>query len=379
MKKGIFFSVVVPIYNSEDYLSKCIESIINQEYKNLEIILIDDGSTDHSIDICNRYASVDKRIVVIHQGNHGLVYSRKKGVQIATGEYIAFVDSDDSIDTNMFSRIAEVLSENNTDIVAFGLKEIYSDRVTIKDNKYSYSFYDKNQIEKQILPTMISYSSFFCFGMLPNLVCKVVKRELIKQICSNVEDIVTVGEDADFSFQLISQANSIRLIDFQPYNYFKRNDSMMYKPIEINRIYALQNDLLRCFENNGLSYLMKEQVNSYISFVKALKCPDHIETINTFFADNRRSALYGAGGFGYALFETFRNHITCWTDKNSLYYQKQGIPVVSVEEFIENDSGYDCIFISILNVRLCKQIREDLLVKGICKDIYYFDGNRICS
>lgn len=100
-------SVIVPVYNVEQYLEKCIDSIINQTYKNLEIILIDDGSTDSSGKICDSYAARDKRIKVIHQENGGLAVVRNIGVSAASGEYIMFVDSDDYIDTEIVQFLYE--------------------------------------------------------------------------------------------------------------------------------------------------------------------------------------------------------------------------------------------------------------------------------
>lgn len=100
-------SIIVPIYNAQNHLKKCIESIINQTEKDIEIILIDDGSTDDSLKICNEYQRKDFRINVIHQNNSGVSIARNQGIKIAKGEYIGFVDSDDWIDLDMFKRLLE--------------------------------------------------------------------------------------------------------------------------------------------------------------------------------------------------------------------------------------------------------------------------------
>ena len=97
-------SVIIPIYNVEKYLEKCIQSIINQTYRNLEIILVDDGSTDNSGEIADKYKKIDNRIKVIHKINGGLSDARNKECEIATGEYISFIDSDDYIDLNMYEK-----------------------------------------------------------------------------------------------------------------------------------------------------------------------------------------------------------------------------------------------------------------------------------
>jgi glycosyltransferase involved in cell wall biosynthesis len=113
-------SIIVPVYNVEKYLSACIESIINQTYQNLEIILVDDGATDNSSQICDAYALKDSRIKVLHEKNAGSAEARNKGLQEATGDFIAFVDSDDLISAGFYQRLLNVLVENNADIVECG-------------------------------------------------------------------------------------------------------------------------------------------------------------------------------------------------------------------------------------------------------------------
>lgn len=112
-------SVIVPVYNVEAYVAKCIESIQNQSYQHLEIILVDDGSTDDSGDICDQYAAYDDRIKVIHQENGGLSAARNTGIEAANGDYIGFVDSDDYIGLTVYEDMLHLLKENNLDIIEF--------------------------------------------------------------------------------------------------------------------------------------------------------------------------------------------------------------------------------------------------------------------
>lgn len=120
MNDIITISIIVPIYNVEKYVRQCIESIINQTYKNLQIILVDDGSTDTSGLICDEYASIDDRIEVIHKKNGGLVTARKIGLQKAKGEYIGFVDGDDYIDDNMYESLLGYILKKDVDMVHTG-------------------------------------------------------------------------------------------------------------------------------------------------------------------------------------------------------------------------------------------------------------------
>lgn len=115
--KKIKISVIIPIYNVEQYLSQCLDSIINQTYTNLEIILINDGSTDNSEKICNQYKLLDPRIIVIHKTNGGLSDARNTGIKIATGDYISFVDADDFIDENMYTILFQKINTTNADII----------------------------------------------------------------------------------------------------------------------------------------------------------------------------------------------------------------------------------------------------------------------
>lgn len=113
-------SIIVPIYNIEKYVSKCIESILQQTYQNIQIILVDDGSLDQSGIICDKYAALDCRIEVIHQCNQGLVVARKSGLKIARGEYIGFVDGDDYISHDMYDKLLKEIQQNDADFVHSG-------------------------------------------------------------------------------------------------------------------------------------------------------------------------------------------------------------------------------------------------------------------
>lgn len=114
--KNELISVIVPIYNTSKYLSKCIDSIINQTYKNLEIILVNDGSTDNSLDICNKYKLIDSRIIIINKDNGGLSSAKNIGLDNHKGRYIAFIDSDDYVDNNFIGELYNNLISTNSDI-----------------------------------------------------------------------------------------------------------------------------------------------------------------------------------------------------------------------------------------------------------------------
>ncbi|MDU2211827.1 MAG: glycosyltransferase family 2 protein, partial [Eubacterium sp.] len=173
----MLISVIVPIYNAEKYLKICIDSIINQSYYNIQIILVDDGSEDNCPAICDEYAQLDTRIIVIHKKNQGLVLARKSGLQIATGEYITFVDADDYIDIDTYEKIVNNINYDMPDIIAYDLIEEYSDRTVKKENQFSAGLYEEEQLTEKIYPKMLSTRVFVEYGILHNLVCKFIRND----------------------------------------------------------------------------------------------------------------------------------------------------------------------------------------------------------
>ena len=145
-------SIIVPVYKVEKYLSRCIESIINQTYKNIEIILVDDGSPDDCPNICDEYAKADQRIIVVHKENEGLSSARNCGLNLATGDFIMFVDSDDTIDERMCEILISQVAQNKCDIVMSDFEKVRENINYPKNQHKTYNLknikndvYDKNE------------------------------------------------------------------------------------------------------------------------------------------------------------------------------------------------------------------------------------------
>lgn len=159
-------SVIIPIYNVEEYLPQCIDCIISQTYKDIELILVDDGSTDSCGEICNRYLERDSRIRYVYKTNGGQISARKAGTDVATGEYILFVDSDDWIDVDEIERLVEILRQNNyPDMLAFGLIEEYErDSIYRKNGADAGIYLEKKlwELKHKILMTDIFLNGKSC-------------------------------------------------------------------------------------------------------------------------------------------------------------------------------------------------------------------------
>lgn len=257
-------SIIVPIYNGEKYLHRCIDSILNQKYTDFELILIDDGSKDNSLAICNEYAAMDSRIVVHHKENEGLVAARKSGLSIAKGEYIGFVDCDDFVDDNMYSNLMSSVEKNHPDIVAGGI--IY-DRISTQKESYcciNAGFYDKKSLQTDVIPRMLIYSGFVKYGIIPGVVTKVFRRNILEKALPKVDNSITIGEDVAITAYSVTNADSLSIVNSAAYHYVQNDNSMVrvFNPERIKKI----NKLYSCISKiENESY--QKQVKLYMCYL----------------------------------------------------------------------------------------------------------------
>lgn len=220
------YSIVVPIYKVEKYIRECIDSIIRQTYKNIEIILVDDGSPDTCPDICNAYAVVDDRIIVVHKENGGLVSARKAGAQIATGDYVFCVDGDDYISEDYIEKFNRIIELYEYDIICCGYYQAAKDGLHKNLLPQREGAYDSADIENEIFPSLIRSDKDEVF--LPTVWGKAFKRELYLKYQMIVCDDITMGEDGAVTIPLISNINSMYVIHDALY-YYRYNESSMTK------------------------------------------------------------------------------------------------------------------------------------------------------
>lgn len=231
-------SIIVPVYNVETYLKECLESIIFQDYKNIEVIAVNDGSTDSSGEILQKYATIDNRIKVFHKSNGGLASARNYGLAQASGEYILFVDSDDLIAPNSLSTLIEIASIHDADIISFGLKKFYKN-TNIKEITNSSSKIAK-KINKEILFKICfdeGFGSDYCHGAY---VCaRFYKSASIRPLLFNKNRLLY--EDEDFTSKLIlSLSNDHQIILFDsPIYYYRQRKSSLVHSKRIHRLFAL--------------------------------------------------------------------------------------------------------------------------------------------
>lgn len=207
-------SVIVPIYNVEKYLTKCLDSILASTYKDLEIILVDDGSTDNCSQICDEYLKKDRRIKVIHQQNGGLSDARNKGIDIARGDYISFIDSDDYIDKDLYSNVMDTFNSNdNIDIVVFGRYVEYKNKTHIVVPDVNHPITGKE--------ALIDLASFKGFDMAAW--DKVYKRDIIADLRY---PFGKKNEDYYLTYKLLDNSKMVMFIQKPFYHYVQRQNSI---------------------------------------------------------------------------------------------------------------------------------------------------------
>ena len=226
MMKNPLVSVLVPVYNIERYIGLCLESIIRQTYANLEIIVVDDGSTDRSGEICDLYALKDSRIKVIHKENGGLVSARKAAINVASGEYIGYVDGDDWIGEGFYSALLSAIQQTDSDAVIAGFsRELFSKTARI-ENALPIGIYEGKSLEK-LYSSMISYDDFFRHGVTTYLWNKLFRAEIIKDCQISVDERISIGEDGAAVYPALLKCKRICITDNCSYHYRQREDSML--------------------------------------------------------------------------------------------------------------------------------------------------------
>lgn len=247
-------SVIVPIYNVEKYLARCVDSMVNQTYKNLEIILVDDGSPDCCPQMCDDYAEKDSRIKVVHKKNGGLSDARNAGMAVATGEYISFIDSDDYVSDDFFECLLDVMNKENSDIAECSVVKLYEDN---RFDEFSDDLSVKTYDTQDAMSALIAENPFH-----QHVWNKLYKTELVKDIPYAVGKL---NEDEFWTYQVFGIANKVSKLNKTMYYYFQRNSSIMGVGYNIRRLDALEGKANRqkYIENNFPELSTQAKIDLY--------------------------------------------------------------------------------------------------------------------
>lgn len=386
-------SVIVPIYNIQEYVGQCIESICGQSCKNLEIILVDDGSVDESSDICNRYAEKDSRIKVLHKQNEGLVRARKDGLSAATGKYIAYVDGDDWIEPDMMQSLYTILTEQNVDIVMCGW---YEDTGNIQKEAFhgiQEGWYGRKELKEKVFPHMIANGAFFEWGIFPGMWGKLYRRKALEEFQKEVDDRVVMGEDAACTYPCILNAGSIYMWHKCLYHYRQTTSSMIKqtgdKMSERQRFRILYKSVKEQFRRYQYIYDLREQWKEYILFLMIPRAGylyegmEELDFLFPFPGIKKGSCIiiYGMGTYGQLLYRFLEKtgfcKIVAAVDRNYAELRKQGISVSSPD--VIGQYEYDAIVVANSFAGSRNAVYQDLIVKYPKEKVHMMDEDLISS
>ena len=373
-------SIIIPAYNIEDYIEKCLESVINQSYSNIEIIIVNDGSTDNTGEICEKFIIRDARIKYIKQSNEGLVAARKTGLRNATGNYIVFVDGDDYIKYEQVEKLYAVMLENDVDFVHSNYIINGKNANHIK-NFHKYTKEDLSLefriklLKEHIFEWDMQKDIFEC-----NLYGCIYKSEFIKECYCSLSDVQQYGEDLLCFCNQIMKCSSMIMLPEAYYYYVLRDGSLDhpkdYEDAVMNKI-LLYKEIKKLLNTYGILSELSEKCKMFFSrnmlldfkpvICERIKVEDKHRCDFIDILHGKKVAIYGAGKVGNNIYEHIRLYsdinIISWVDKNYKNINNVYMNITSPQ--ILDSLQYDYILIAIENEEIAKQVINELINRNI--------------
>lgn len=377
--QGDLVSIIVPVYNVEDYIEQCLQSIVNQTYKNIEVIIVNDGSTDRTAEICKKFVQADDRVRLISQENQGVAVARKTGISQAAGQFIGFVDGDDWIEYDYYTQLMQ--HSGQFDLITAGYKNGYGENIGIFD-MVKEGEYSSSEAVKYILDNMIIFENTEQHGITTYLWNKLFRTDMSRVVSTEINEKIVIGEDSEFVYRYLLRCNSILISDICGYYYRMREDSAVHSVnkqylTNINELYcSLETAFLGNPNQESLIFQLQKWTSRMISmstsnmgFWPETQCMSYVFPFLNLL-DNKSIALYGAGKIGQNYYMQIKKWNVCqiaiWVDKQWEIYQEKGFDVSPVTALLEEN--YDFIVVAVLEEKVSKDIKVQLTTMGINED-----------
>jgi len=388
-------SVIIPVYNVEKYLRNCVESVCHQTIKDLEIILVDDGSTDQSGKMCDEFARQDDRIVVIHKENGGLASARQVGLNAASGDFIGWVDSDDWIDDTMYEDMLSACVKERADIVTTTAKYINRENSEYKDVTYvPAGIYKKETQTIDIIIRNLIYSEDYSeCGMISALWNKLFRKDFLRKYLFAVDKKTKYGEDEVCVYPCLINASTIVVLDAAYYHYRQRDGSICHSVDEqyFAGITLFYQQLKTAFNAHPAKKILMNQLNRYMlervfrginfafGFEFGVVAPQYLPPYSMLQENSlKKIVLYGAGEVGQGYYRQFQLtqmvEIVGWIDCQWDKYRSIGLPVKPITDLQKLE--YDGILIAVESEKISKEIEADLLDFGISSEKIFYKRPR---
>ncbi|WP_022770307.1 glycosyltransferase [Butyrivibrio sp. NC2007] len=370
-------TIIIPVYNASTYLDRCIESVLQQTYQNIEVILVDDGSTDGSGDICDQYSYNDKRIKAFHTENGGSVRARKYGLNRANGEYIGFVDADDYISSDMYEKLSLILESSDAEFVASNYFEVRDGSLKkIAALKYEQIVIRDNIARKQ------EFSNRYFDGphMIPyGLVLKLFRREFIMDCFSYVSEEQQYGEDSLVLMWMLIKTRKFVTTSDAFYYYRILDNSLSH--FNTSETFEKEFKLSKCRQSIAESnkdvidekefwkFTGKKLHSSYEARARVEQVPIkyhyYYENINALYG--KKVIIYGAGNVGYDYFHQLKESDIEVVFAVDLKAESRKIPFPCdvFEPWRIIDAQYDVVVIAIWNKDIANKAKQQMIALGI--------------
>lgn len=373
-------SVIVPMYNTEKYIEQCINSIRNQTMHDIDIIIVDDGSTDKSLELCKKIGQKDNRIKIIHQDNKGLAGARMTGIQNTRTKYATFVDADDFILPNAYIQAIQYMRED-IDEIFFEISRYYDDNMIKREyHVIDAGVYDKEKIVKDIYPKLIWNFERKTPGIECSQCVRIVKTELLNNAYKKLgHNRFYYGEDIAITYPLVTCINSMAVIPQSFYMHRQRGKGDVPGYIVssgyFEEVFRLCNYVRKEMKPEYCGYDFGAQIDYFYMYsveLKKLCYNDYFYSRDFLFPFDKipvdqRILLYGAGDVGKAYYEQISKINYCaevlWVDRNANDIMDDNVMNLSV---LDEKKSYDVdwIVIAVENSGVCQQIKRFLVSKG---------------
>ncbi len=377
----IKISVIVPVYNEMKYLDTCVSSICNQSYRNLEIILVDDGSGEPCHKLCDEYLVKDRRIKVIHKENGGSLSARRKGIEEAEGDYVAFVDSDDWVELDFYEKMAELIAGNKPDMaVASNYYRDYPDGQFVKvyDNKRA-GYWTCDEFETEVFPYFIKTEEFFDTEFPIAMTYYMFDTSFARRNILKIEDKIKTSEDYTFLMLAFLNARSFAANSFAGYHYRSNVNSKTHTLKNMKDLLRPSYEaVMRAIHHSDYAKDNLEKKNR-LHMYHALMLKDYGELLNStdtfLFPFSRvrkgsRILIYGMGLLGKQIYNALKDNpaydVAGVADRKWELLREQGEYVVSPDAILSLE--YDFIIIAITYPNIKNQVKKELINMGIDAD-----------
>ncbi len=272
-------SIIVPCYNAEELLGHALESLKNQTDPDYQIVLVDDGSTDSTPSLCDRAAEENGKIKVVHQANKGLMGAWKTGVRESNGEYIAFCDADDYMDSDLVLNVSRIIEKYTPDLIAFGLTAEYSNGDRIKSyNRIPEGLYEEAEVKRDILPRLFSDGDMQSELILKSRWTKVFRKDILTAVMPDLNEMVSLGEDQVTVFAVMQVIKTLYCMgEYAPYHYIRHSTSMIgrfdHRIFEkVDLLYREMNAIADIYEYHYRDQLLCDQLSVTLIYIKKYIC-----------------------------------------------------------------------------------------------------------